>query len=149
MAEALQPSLPISADEASASINAGQCVRAWNRLPTSNFLSGRSPSKSPWTPTAAARAQRGWRRRREANLRRLRRQKRVFWRRVRSLPYPGNRLLLSYLRSFVNILSFWVCFIAESPAEFFAENKNIAGFDNVSFLPNSIAVIYWFQLRPI
>lgn len=23
---------------------------------------------------------------------------------------------------------------AESPAEFFAENKNIAGFDNVSFL---------------
>lgn len=24
--------------------------------------------------------------------------------------------------------------LAESPAEFFAENKNIAGFDNVSFL---------------
>jgi hypothetical protein len=32
--------------------------------------------------------------------------------------------------SFLSLLFF---FFAESPAEFFAENKNIAGFDNVSF----------------
>jgi DNA topoisomerase VI subunit B len=31
-------------------------------------------------------------------------------------------------------LNFVLIRIAESPAEFFSENKNIAGFDNVSFL---------------
>lgn len=33
--------------------------------------------------------------------------------------------------------------IAESPAEFFAENKNIAGFDNVSF----VRLVSWFRFR--
>lgn len=36
-------------------------------------------------------------------------------------------------------------FYAESPAEFFAENKNIAGFDNVClYFPTFL--MYWFPL---
>lgn len=47
-----------------------------------------------------------------------------------------GRLLSLIVCSFFSCLTFGLCFefYAESPAEFFADNKNIAGFDNVSFL---------------
>lgn len=46
----------------------------------------------------------------------------------------GARMMIfSYLLLLALSLKFVLVRIAESPAEFFSENKNIAGFDNVSF----------------
>lgn len=42
------------------------------------------------------------------------------------------------VRSSSGFFCFYFLFFAESPAEFFAENKNIAGFDNVRSSSSSV-----------
>ena len=55
---------------------------------------------------------------------------------LKQSPFSHSLTVFFLFDSFV-VLEHWSCFLfAESPAEFFAENKNIAGFDNVSvFFP--------------
>lgn len=50
---------------------------------------------------------------------------------------------------FLALIGVFLCFFlffAESPAEFFAENKNIAGFDNVSSSSSSVLSMISFGL---
>lgn len=53
-----------------------------------------------------------------------------------------------YVWVMLRLFCFFVWVYAESPAEFFAENKNIAGFDNVCYVfPLFISVLHETAIR--